>query len=151
MVVGELDSDVPSSISFAKVMPRNLTKILPPFHNVPVMDTDFEEKALVADLRLESGNMVWLTRPETSSIRNLFYEDKISGDSGNPVFLAVKNELVLMFMFTYGGAGSGTSVTAHFGDINNILANWGSTYRLTEMDLTSFAETGHVNIPSIIG
>ncbi|KAH3720315.1 uncharacterized protein LOC127856434 [Dreissena polymorpha] len=152
VVVGELDSNVPSTISFAKVMPRNLTDIRPisPTY-LPAMDTDFEEKALVADMSYEGNNMVQLTTPSPSSIRNLFYEPKIGGDSGNPVFLVINHQLVLMFMFTFGDSGSGTSITAHFDDINNILSHWGSAYRLAEVDLSGFAGAEHVNIPSIIG
>lgn len=152
VVVGELDSDVPSAtISFAKVLPRNLTTIRPhTIPRVPVFDTDFEEKALVADLSGESGTMVRLTTPLTSSPRHELYETKISGDSGNPVFMVVENELVLLFAMTYGGAGSGTSINYHFDDINTILKNWGTDYRLTEVDLRHFLGNGDV-MPNIIG
>lgn len=151
IVVAELDQDVTSEISFAKVMPKTLSTIRPSSSSrVPVFDTDFEEKALVADLQYESGNMVRLSIPASGSLRRHFYESKITGDSGNPVFMVINGEPVLMFMFTYGGAGSGTSVTSHYDDINSIINNWGSSYRLNDIDLTSFLEAGN-QVPSVIG
>ncbi|XP_045165764.2 uncharacterized protein LOC123529480 [Mercenaria mercenaria] len=150
IVVGELDRDVPSTISFAKVLPRNLTTIRPGRVHIPVFDTDFEEKALVANLNYESSNMIWLGTPSHSSIRYPFFETKIKGDSGNPVFLVVDSELVLLFVFTYGGSGGGTSITYHYDAVNDIMKRWGTGYQLTEVDLTKYLDTGN-QIPNIIG
>lgn len=151
IIVAELDSDVPPEISYARVMPKTLLTIRPSSSTrVPVFDTDFEEKALVADLLYESDNMVHLGIPSATSTRRQFYESKIVGDSGNPVFMVIENQPVLMFMFTYGGAGAGTSVTFHYDDINNIIESWGSSYRLTDIDLSLFLDTGD-SIPAIIG
>jgi len=46
---------------------------------IPVFDTDFEEKALVANLYRESGNLVYLDSPSPSSLRRPYYETKITG------------------------------------------------------------------------
>ena len=149
LVVGTLESDVPASISFAKVLPKNLTTVRPPFNiRVPVFDTDFEEKALVADLSYESGTMVSLKTPLSNSYRRQFFETKIVGDSGNPVFFVIDNQLVLLFVFTYGGAGAGTSISYHYDAINKLMKDMGSNYQLTEIDLTSYT-TG--SIPIAIG
>ena len=151
LVVGMLDRDVPSSISFAKVFPKNLTTIRPPTNlRVPVFDTDFEEKALVADLSYESGTMVSLKAPLHGSFRYQMYERKIVGDSGNPVFMVIDNQLVLMFVFTYGGAGAGTSISHHYDDINKIMRDLGSHYQLTEIDLTGYLG-GAGSLPIAIG
>ncbi|KAL4227104.1 hypothetical protein ACF0H5_015077 [Mactra antiquata] len=150
IVVGELDQDVPSEISFVKVLPRNITTIRTSGFRIPAFDTDFEEKALVADLSYERGNMVGLATPSHQSIRYPYFETKIVGDSGNPVFLVIDGEIVLLFVFTYGGSGSGTSITYHYNNINQILQNWGSNYRLTEVDLSKYLESGN-EIPNIIG
>jgi UDP-N-acetylmuramate-alanine ligase len=51
MVIGLLDSDVPTSVSFAKVLPKYF-KRFDPFRlyvRLPTLCTDFEEKALVDD------------------------------------------------------------------------------------------------------
>ncbi|XP_033753723.1 uncharacterized protein LOC117337050 [Pecten maximus] len=147
MVVGLLDSDVPASISFAKVLPRNFTVLRPHMEMVrlPVFSTDFEEKALVADFSYMSGNMASLTEPITTSTRHKYYERKIVGDSGNPSFFIIDNQLLFLFVFTYGGAGSGTSIQYNFDEINSIMAHLGGGYQLTEIDLSHFITAAKVN------
>ena len=79
-----------------------------------------------------------------------YYEPKIGGDSGNPSFFVINNELVLLFTFTTGGAGGGTNLIYYFDEINQLMAELGGGYRLTEMDLSSFLGGLH-SIPAIIG
>ncbi|XP_069112754.1 uncharacterized protein [Argopecten irradians] len=140
MVVGLLDRDVPPSISFAKVLPRNFTALNPHRETIrlPVLSTDFEEKALVADFSAMNGRMASLVEPIRTSTRHLYYETKITGDSGNPSFFIIDNQLVFLFVFTYGGAGSGTSIQYNFDEINSIMSHLGGGYQLTEMDLSHF-------------
>lgn len=150
MVIGLLDHDVPSSISFAKVLPKNFTEIYGANvnHVLPVFSTDFEEKALVDDLRIMHGKMVSLS-PPTLSYRRPYYESKISGDSGNPSFFIVDNQLVFLFVFTYGGAGSGTSLQYHHDDVNNVMHNLGGGYSLTEINLHKYITDAQIT--SIFG
>lgn len=144
MVVGLLDSDVPSSISFAKVLPKNFTE----FHRatnmpIPVLSTDFEEKALVADWASMHGSMVGLMPPH-EKLRVGYFESKIVGDSGNPTFLVIDNQLVFLFVFTYGGAGSGTSIQYHFDDVNKIMHQLGGGYSLTEVDISRYMSNSQI-------
>ncbi|XP_046328945.2 uncharacterized protein LOC124112828 [Haliotis rufescens] len=151
IVVGELDSDVPSSISFSKVMPRNLTTFRVPYTmHIPAMSTDQEEKALVDDFYYYSAVNAGLRVPLTTSIRHDYYERKIGGDSGNPTFFIIDNQLVLLFVFTTGGAGGGTSINHYFDQINEIMAKEGGGYQLTEMDLSKFLDKGQ-SLPFLIG
>ncbi|OWF38018.1 uncharacterized protein LOC110466866 [Mizuhopecten yessoensis] len=147
MVIGLLDSDVPSTISFAKVLPRNFTVLMPSRERVrlPVFSTDFEEKALVADFSNMRGTMASLIEPITTSTRHKYYERKISGDSGNPSFFIIDDQLVFLFVFTFGGSGSGTSVQHNFNEINSIMEHLGGGYQLTEVDLSRFVSAAHVN------
>ncbi|KAH3720287.1 hypothetical protein DPMN_063184 [Dreissena polymorpha] len=130
------------------IMPRNLTDIRPKSQTyLPPMDTDFEEKALVAEISFKGHDKVQLTVPQTSSIRHLFTNTK----SLATIFFRDSPRPRVMFMLTFGSAGSGTSINAHFDGINNILAHWGSAYRLEQVAFTGLAGAEHVNIPSIIG
>lgn len=145
MVIGLLDRDVPSSITFAKVLPRNFTEIYGSHlhHALPVLSTDYEEKALVDDLNAMHDKMVSLSTP-ILSYRHAYYESKIVGDSGNPSFFVIDNQLVFLFVFTYGGAGSGTSVQYHYDDINNAMQSLGGGYTLTEIDLSQYANDAEI-------
>lgn len=140
LTVGVLASDVPAGISFAKVLPAAWASYLPSLSNaysLPALCLDQEEKALVTDFTSVYGGKVGFTRP-TDSQRLLFYEDKIGGDSGNPAFLILNNTLVLVTVWTYGGAGSGTFVTYHKDAINTMMTQLGGGYQLTEIALGAF-------------
>lgn len=127
--VATLDSDVPASISYAYVLPDNWATQLPSLSSaypVPALTLDQEEKALVTDLYDISSNsgmygaMAYFKVP-VDAVRQQFYEDKIGGDSGNPAYLMISNKLVLLNVWTFGGAGSGTSITYHKGTINSLI------------------------------
>lgn len=107
------------------------------------MSTDYEEKALVDDLNAMNNKMVSLSAP-ILSYRQANYESKIVGDSGNPSFFVIDNQLVLLFVFTYGGAGSGTSVQYHYDDINDAMHSLGSRHSLTEIDLSQYATESQI-------
>ncbi|XP_076460122.1 uncharacterized protein LOC143293099 [Babylonia areolata] len=151
IVVGVLDSDVPDTVSFAKVMPHHLLT-MHPGHNVhlPVLSTDQEEKALVTDFLLYHNHSISLRAPSTSSIHHDYYEPKIVGDSGNPSFFVLGDELVLLFTFTTGGPGGGTNLIGHFHDINHQMNVLGGGYQLTEVDLSRFL-SAQETLPSVIG
>ncbi len=144
ITVGVLDSDVPASISFARVLPDNWEDYLPGgVARVPAIVLDQEEKALVADLYNITdqaqiyGAMVSFERP-TDAQRLAFYEDIIGGDSGNPACLIVGTQLVLLNVWTFGGSGQGTSVTYWKSALNTIMTALGGGYQLTDADLSAF-------------
>lgn len=116
-----LNSDIPNTITPCKTLPFNYQDYL--FHighgRPPTIGLDQEEKGLVSDLYL----MNTLARHHfpTDTKRLQFFETKVSGDSGNPSFLVINNELVLLTCWTFGGSGSGTSVPYYLNDINNLM------------------------------
>ena len=70
--------------------------------------------------------------------RLAFFEPLIGSDSGNPAFILFNGQSVLLTLWTLGGAGSGTSVTALKADINQLMGDLGGGYQLTEVDLTIY-------------
>lgn len=145
LVVGILDSDVPADILPCKVLPDNWQTYLPTsIDRIPCLTLDQEEKALITDGYNLSSSYTSFRAPLADSARSDFYESKIVGDSGNPAFLIISGELVLLTVWTYGGAGSGTSITYFKNDINQMiesvdaLASVNTGYTLTEIDLSTF-------------
>lgn len=138
ITIGVLNSDVPNSISFAKILPENWTSYLPSISHpvkLPVLITDQEKKAMVADLYAIS-NQVVLIRP-TNSSRLSFYEDIIGGDSGSPSFLIINNQLVVLTVWT--SSSLGTFITQRKNAINTMMSQLGGGYQLTEINLSSFS------------
>ncbi|MDA3923804.1 MAG: hypothetical protein PF904_03790 [Kiritimatiellae bacterium] len=145
LTVGLLDSDVPTNqISFAKVLPDNYADYIYNGERLPVIRLDQEEKALVGDLRTitrASGSLktvcYWMLENQD---RKNFYESVILGDSGNPAFLIMQNQPVLLTVWSFGLGGSGTSVSAFKGDIEQMMEDLGGGYQLTEIDLSIFSK-----------
>ena len=73
---------------------------------------DQQEHAIVADVNLLPFTKRYSNGcvPQNQN-RAPYYEDIISGDSGNPVFLVLENDVILLHTFHYGGAGSGPFLT----------------------------------------
>jgi len=140
ITIGVLDADVPSSINFARVLPDNWTNYIPELGTIrtlPALTLDQEEKALVTDWFYDSNGFSSFRAPLKEK-RIEFYEPKIGGDSGNPAFVWINNQLVILTVWTYGGAGSGTSIRYHKTAINAMMTALGGGYQLTEVDLSGF-------------
>ena len=112
MEILTLDSDLPESIAPCQFLPANYkTYLAGDGYGLPVLYTDQEEKALVADIwDLNYYKGYSLSVPVISN-RLALNESVISGDSGNPIFLILKGSPVIVGCFTYGDAGSGNSLT----------------------------------------
>ncbi|XP_041375250.1 uncharacterized protein LOC121388101 [Gigantopelta aegis] len=152
IVVGFLDKDVPSTISFARVMPREILYFRPQHSTrLPVLSTDQEEKALVADFNYYYGSGVSLRTPIANSTRHEFFERIIGGDSGNPNFFVINQQIVLLFVLTTGGAGGGTNINHWYDAINSIMEQQGGGYQLTEASLHGFLDHQHHSLPNIVG
>ncbi len=113
-----LDSDVPGSISVCQFLPSNYATYLSnDGAGLPALYLDQEEKALVADVWgtkyyfAGSDDYRYYLQVPTLPYRLAMNETIIGGDSGNPVFLILNGKPVLLGMFTFGYAGSGSSLT----------------------------------------
>jgi len=169
ITVGLLNEDVPSSIKFTKILPLSWNNYLPTLNidndnlfggfTIPCLYSDQEKKALVTELRSlilpesfllpDPGSIPWpengrftntLWRQPSKTNRLSFFESIITGDSGSPAFLIINDELVLITVWTFGGAGGGTSLLYFKDNINDIMAILGGGYSLTEIDLSGFTD-----------
>lgn len=145
ITIGVLDSDVPESISFAKVLPSDYADYLPSvglfmpgMSYIPALALDQEEKALITEWIQSNTSNSFASSAEPQ--RLLFFESITIGDSGNPAFLIIDGELVLLNTWTFGGGGGGTSVMANLSTINSLMTTLGGGYQLTEVDLSEFPD-----------
>ncbi|NLC79732.1 MAG: hypothetical protein GX748_00955 [Lentisphaerae bacterium] len=142
ITVGLLDADVPTNqISFARVLPDNYADYIRTGARLPAIRLDQEEKALIGDVRYVSSEGPRFSAScmlPVDSMRLAFFENVIKYDSGNPAFIFIDGQPILLTVWTGPLAGSGTSVTAFKGDINQLMSDLGGGYQLTEVDLTGF-------------
>lgn len=143
ITIGLLSSDVPVGIGFVRVLPDDWADYLPTLatRSLPAVCTDQEEKLLVRGLQSLTyfpANRASYSVPADMQ-RRAFYEDIVSGDSGNPACLIVGDQLVLLSVWTGGGGGSGTHVTAFRTEIQAAMTTLGGGYTtLTDIDLSSY-------------
>lgn len=141
-----LDSDVPSGINFAKVLPSNYSNYISTDNvsdtRIPAMGLDAEEKGTIRDISRITTE-AWFQEPSDSDRSNL-YESIIVGDSGNPVFAILNGELVLLTVWTSGGPGMGSLIASYISIINQMIvdsdtsAGVSTGYSLTQADFSSF-------------
>ena len=134
--VGVLDSDVPAGINFCKILPDTFSNHFSYYKPKGAMALDQEEKATVVDA---NPGGAWASAFEpTDSQRLAFYEEKISGDSGNPIFWIIDGELILISTITWGGPGSGPCYVYKTTEINAAMTSLGGGYQLTTKDLSAY-------------
>ena len=160
IMIGCLDSDVPNSIGFCKVLPTTWHDKIASAANAagqysainyvpyPAFYTDQEEKALVChwagawnnggsgDISLSYNNAIYGPTATPTGTRGNYWEDVISGDSGNPTCLIINDELVVLMTFL--GASGGPFITDYTSQVNAIMTAQGGGYQLTPVDLSAF-------------
>lgn len=135
IAIGVLDSDVPSSIKFAKVLPNNHSTYIASQTKYIIM-IDQEQKALVATngfFPSYPNDFTFYSSISSDPIAAQFWEAGVAGDSGQPWFTLIDNELVIIS--TWWGPETGPSYSAKYDAINNLMNKLGGGYNLTPVDL----------------
>jgi hypothetical protein len=154
ITVGVLNADLPDNISFAKVLPSNVNDFLKTssvgaidqYYRPIVAGFDFEKKLTLMVLTYmlsSSNNSTYIATPASipDPYDNLG-EALIAGDSGNPVFIIIGGEAVLIT--SYKTTTNGPSYAGYISAINTLIGSADSSagvstgFTLTEFDLGSF-------------
>lgn len=127
ITVGLLDVDVP--VKYYKILnPSN--EWITCLDNVLVVSTHHTRQASIREVSNISGLRIGFT--SSNAVPTSYYASVVSGNSGNPNFLIIDGEPILISTFTYGGGGSGPffSNPSNFNSINSIMASLGGGYQL---------------------
>ena len=153
--VGLLDFDIPTNqIMYAKVLPDDFSKYLYTGAHLPVVCLNQYEEALVGDLSAmpivpanttASKSLRISTHPPENLQRKTFNKNLKDGDSGNPCFLFITNQPVILTVWTSMTISTdwtlnpfGTSIHTYKEDINTLMNELGGGYQLEEIDLSVF-------------
>lgn len=142
LMLGVLNSDVPDTIAVAKVLPADWDHYLPSQGGTPVIRLDQEEKTLVGSMY--PGVPTTYTAFSNSVAYANYSEDLIGGDSGNPAFLPVGNDLAILCTWLGGVGGSGPFIPGLVAEINAAIATldtslgYSTGYTCTPVDLTGY-------------
>jgi hypothetical protein len=140
IAIGLLDDDVPANIKIAKVLPPNYVDYFSLFSTLCV-GIDQEEKAILkktANGLLTSfliGMYDVLANDSNFGAYSAFSESIVVGDSGNPIFLIIDNELILIS--TWWTPSSGPFITAQYNGVNEAINRLSPNqgYSLTSVNL----------------
>jgi hypothetical protein len=160
IVVGVLDQDLPASVKCVKFLPDSWNQYLIPNVRTPSLRLNQHEEALVGDFYVGSISQenAYHLKP-TEPKRLDFYLSLAAptqtglygGDSGNGGFLVVNSQLILTNVWTYGGPGSGTSITNEKVFINTLIGELDAEvgmptgYSIQEFDFSPYKRL--VDIP----
>lgn len=154
LLIGKLDSDVPSTLTPAKTMPTDYAEHITSFADWPSLNItlmygklypEYQEidqsgpyagrqKAVVAEVNTFYEPFVTYFAIKTPTLPRLrYYQWAIEGDSGKPLFLVIRNEPVIMTVFT--ASGGGRSIVGNYAEINAALTTLGGGHQLTTITL----------------
>jgi hypothetical protein len=128
----------------AKILPQNYPNYIRSAKRLPVVTFDQEEKLIVADIselkEYQKRNEHTGALYPVDSTRLSFYENVVSGDSGNPRFLIIDRQLVLVSVLYLGGVGSGYFISHYATEIQRAMDNLCPGYQLEEVRLDEYEE-----------
>lgn len=161
VAIALLNSEVPSNIEIAKVLPKNYLDYFEIGSATPTycVGLDQQEKALV---KISTGLGTRTVNYDGASLTyrhfminesfsghqyQSFNENVIVGDSGNPVFYIINNELVVTTTWLTPVGGPFVSSAPVYDTINTLLGalSPGENYTLTPVDLAAAYE----NMPKV--
>jgi hypothetical protein len=144
MVIVVLNSDAtiengqPSGISFCKFLPIDWYRYLPSMYGLsrntlPYIHHDQEQKSLIYlwNSITDLNDSQFRTSFPTDTNQLIFNEPLITGDSGNPQFIIVNNQMVLLSV-----QGNPNFIPYYMSEINNAMSVLG--YQLDILNLSQF-------------
>jgi hypothetical protein len=118
-----LDANVPTTIKTYRLLPpgESYSELLRGSHALITAWAKGERKVRIhAIFSVHAGLVAFV---DAATLPAKFFEPLITGDSGNPTFLWLNNEPVLIETHTYGGSGRGPffSTPENFAKINEAM------------------------------
>ena len=134
--IGLLATEMTNACAIARVLPQNYTNYLPTVKGLPIFTLDQEEKALVCELKSIGTINVNMETYCSTSVRQLFHEMAIPGDSSSPWFMLLGDLPILLT--TYHGSTFGPRFNLFHAEMQNAMDALLPGYQLQVADLSGF-------------
>lgn len=170
IMIGVLSTTVDASLKIYKVLPSDFNdyietsldinsgnNILPTFYFTQTNNNNTVNKVCVGD-----AQNVFQVKVSYDATRQSYAEYVVPGESGNPIFTVIGNELVLLGEWFTGNKSSKDPVVAgdtigafpalnySISSINSLMTSLaGSSYSLTQINLSAYKDFGSPNIPTL--
>lgn len=143
IMIGLLDYEVTPDIRPAKILPEDYARHIGDGKGLPIVTFNQREQAFLSQLNGISTNaqarFISNIAPTNRSWRALGGR-MIGGDSGNPAFLLVGKDPILLYCLLSGGVGHGPSVFHYRREIQKAMDDLAPGYRLEAFDFQGRAD-----------
>ena len=133
IMIGSLDCEVTPNIHPAKILPEDFAKYIGNGKGLPIVTFNQREQALLSECRGITSNSVSNVASTNLSWKALGGKI-VTGDSGNPAFLLIGNEPILLYCLFSGGVGHGPAIHARRREIQKAMDELCPGYKLEEFD-----------------
>ena len=139
IMIGSLNYEVTPDIHPAKILPPDYEKFIGRGEGLPVVTFNQHEQLFLNELNaIPTNGSPWRTmsaRAPANGCWQAFRSPLIVGDSGDPAFLLIGREPILLYCLTGGGAGSGPGVHLYRREIQAAMDELCPGYKLEEQSL----------------
>lgn len=133
IMIGSLDCEVTPTIRPAKILPEDYARYIGDGKGLPIVTFNQHEKVFLSQLKEIATNYVANAASSNANWKAL--EGKIvTGDSGNPAFLLIGNQPILVYCLLSGGVGHGSSVFRYRKEIQKVMDELCPGYKLETFD-----------------
>ena len=129
IAIGSLDYEVTPSIHPAKVLPDDFAQHIGDGRGLPIVTFNQHEQAYLSECRGITTNTV-MNVASTNSNWKALGGKIVVGDSGNPAFLLIGNEPILLYCLHTGGAGHGPAIHRYRREIQKAMDELCPGYKL---------------------
>lgn len=144
IMIGLLNAEVAPNIHPAKILPPDFQRHVGRAEQFPVVTFNQKEQLFLTrlahiptNLTLRVSMCSW--KPKNKN-RARFRDKIIVGDSGNPAFLLIKDQPVLIYCLHRGGCGSGPSIHLYRREIQATMDELCPGYKLESFDFSRLTD-----------
>ena len=133
IAIGSLDYEVTPNINPAKILPDDFTRQIGDGKGLPIVTFNQGERAFLSECRGISTNSI-ANAAATNSNWKALGGKIVVGDSGNPAFLLIGNEPILLYCLLSGGVGHGPPIHRYRREIQKAMDELCPGYKLESFD-----------------
>ena len=133
IAIGSLDYEVSPNIHPAKILPEDFAKWIGNGKGLPIVTFNQQEQVLLSECRGITSNGVANAASANVAWKGLGGKI-VTGDSGNPAFLLIGDQAILVYCLLSGGVGHGPAIHSYRREIQEAMDELCPGYTLEVFD-----------------
>ena len=138
IMVASLNAELTPNIKPAKILPEDYEKYIGDGKGLPIVTFNQREQVFLSQANSICSNHVWHAAAKNVSWKALSGKI-VGGDSGDPAFLLIGDEPILLYCLHYGGFGSGPPLHHYRKEIQKAMDDLCPGYKL---EMFNFRKVG---------